>query len=125
MYILTNPDALTVAEFASTYPMRPRNPGTGNGDPQQLQAWIAGPDSDGKTVVLLANYGPDQGQGGFNTGLTGSQEVTVSWGDLGISGNFTIQNVWDPSQEFGLGLEQLSASLNEGQSLLVIMTPAK
>jgi len=121
--ILTSAMALAVADFASKYPMRPRNPGTGNEGSEQLQAWIGGPDSNGKAVVLLANYGPDQGQGGFNTTLTGSQNITVSWGDLGISGNFSIQNVWDPNQEFEVRSGHLSAILSEGQSFFVVMTP--
>lgn len=102
--------------------MRPRNPGTGEGDAQQLQAWIGGPDDTGKAVVLLANYGPDEGQSGFNTTLTGVQNLIVTWQDLGISGSFDIQEVWN-GQDLGSSSQQLNASLDEGQSLLVVMTP--
>ncbi|KAJ3790408.1 glycoside hydrolase superfamily [Lentinula aff. detonsa] len=121
--ILTNSAAHSVADFAAQYPMRPRNPGTGEGDAQQLQAWIGGPDDTGKVVVLLANYGPDEGQGGFNTTLSGVQNVTATWQDLGISGSFAIQEVWQ-GQDLGVSTQQLSASLDEGQSLLVVMNPA-
>lgn len=58
--------------------MQPRNPGTGQSKSKQLQAWIAGPDSDGQAVVVLANYGPDLGQGGFGTKLEGQQTVSFS-----------------------------------------------
>ncbi|KAF5388678.1 hypothetical protein D9757_004776 [Collybiopsis confluens] len=122
--ILTNTNALSVADFAAQHPMRPRNPGTGNSNSQQLQAWIGGPDSTGKAVVLLANYGPDLGQGGFNTSLPGVQNVTVSWHDLGISGRFNIEDVWK-ARSLGVATEQLSTSLDEGQSLLVTLTPAE
>ncbi|KAJ3968403.1 glycoside hydrolase superfamily [Lentinula raphanica] len=120
--ILTNAAAHSVADFAAQHPMRPRNPGTGEGDAQQLQAWIGGPDDSGKVVVILANYGPDEGQGGFNTTLSGVQNVTATWQDLGISGSFAIQEVWK-GQDLGTSNEQLSASLDEGQSLLAILTP--
>ncbi|KAJ3755069.1 glycoside hydrolase superfamily [Lentinula raphanica] len=120
--ILTNAAAHSVADFAAQHPMRPRNPGTGEGDAQQLQAWIGGPDDSGKLVVILANYGPDEGQGGFNTTLSGVQNVTATWQDLGISGSFAIQEVWK-GQDLGTSNEQLSASLDEGQSLLAILTP--
>jgi alpha-galactosidase len=121
--ILTDPEALAVADFAAQFPMRPRNPGTGAGDAQQLQAWIGGPDDTGKVFVILANYGPDQGQSGFNTTLTGVQNVTVSQSDLGISGNFTVRDVW-MGEDLAPFTEQLTASLDEGQSLLVVMTPS-
>jgi alpha-galactosidase len=122
--ILTNTNALSVGDFAAQRPMRPRNPGTGNSTSQQLQAWIGGPDETGKAVVLLANYGPDLGQGGFNTSLTGVQNVTVSWRDLGISGKFNVLDVWK-DQSLGVASDHLSASLDEGQSLLLTLTPAK
>lgn len=123
--ILTNTEALSVADFAAQHPMRPRSPGTGDSTSQQLQAWIGGPDSSsGNAFVLLVNYGPDQGQGGFNTTLTGVQNVTVTWSDLGISGAFNVQDVWK-NQNLGVLSESLNASLDEGQSLLVTLTPAK
>ncbi|KIK60484.1 glycoside hydrolase family 27 protein [Collybiopsis luxurians FD-317 M1] len=122
--ILTNLNALSVAEFASNYPMRPRNPGTGLGHAQQLQAWIAGPDIAGKVVVLLANYGPDQGQGGFNSSAAGAQDVSVSWSDLGIKGAYRIRDVWK-GENVGIEMSGLSASLAEGESWLVSMTPVR
>ncbi|KIY72445.1 glycoside hydrolase family 27 protein [Cylindrobasidium torrendii FP15055 ss-10] len=121
--ILTNADASSVADFASTYPMRPRNPGTGESNAQQLQAWIAGPAPSGEAIVLLANYGPDEGQGGFDTSLSGLQNVSVSWADLGIAGSFTAKNVWTGTT-LGEAVDGvLNATLSEGQTLLVKLTP--
>jgi alpha-galactosidase len=122
MSIITNAEAIGVADFAARNPMRPRNPGTGEGDAQQLQAWIGGPNSTGNAVVILANYGPDQGQGGFNTSIAGVQNVTVSWSDLGISGSFSVRDIWQ-GQDLGTFDSGLNASLDEGQSLLVTLTP--
>jgi alpha-galactosidase len=120
--LLTNPSALSVAEFASTYPMRPRNPGTGLELARQLQAWIAGPDITGKVVVLLANYGPDKGQGGFETTMVGVQNVSVSWSDLGIKeGAYRVRDVWK-GENIGVERHRLNASLVEGESWLVTMT---
>jgi alpha-galactosidase len=64
---------------------------------EQLQAWIAGPDSDNENaVVVLPNYGPDQGQGGFGTSLQGTQFVNVSPGVLGIApGQPNGQDSWN------------------------------
>ncbi|KAF9071324.1 glycoside hydrolase superfamily [Rhodocollybia butyracea] len=120
--ILTNSEAHNVADFATQNPMRPRNPGTGLGDAQQLQAWIGGPNSTGNAFVILANYGPDQGSGGFGTSIAGVQNVTVSWSDLGISGSFSVRDVWQ-GQDLGTFNSALSASLDEGQSLLAVLTP--
>lgn len=121
--ILTNADALAVADFAATYPIRPRNPGTGLRRAKQLQAWIGGPSPSGETVVLLANYGPDQGSSGFQSSLSGPQNVSVTWADLGIAGSFKAKDVWK-----GLDLGEVSdgfnATLREGESLLIRMVPA-
>ncbi|KAF9071313.1 hypothetical protein BDP27DRAFT_1419111 [Rhodocollybia butyracea] len=85
MAIPTNSEAHSVADFATQNPMRPRNPGTGLGDAQQLQAWIGGPNSTGNAFVILVNYG---------TSIAGVQNVTVFWSDLGISGSFGVRDVW-------------------------------
>ncbi|KAF9071295.1 family 27 glycoside hydrolase [Rhodocollybia butyracea] len=122
MSIITNAEAISVADFAAKNPMRPRNPETGLSDAQQLQAWIGGPNSTGNAFVILANYGPDQGSGGFGTSLTGVQNVSVTWADLGINGNFSVRDVWR-GQDLGTFDSALSASLGEGQSLLAVFTP--
>lgn len=109
---------MDVANFTARYPMQPRNPGTGKNWSQQLQAWIAGPDDAGDAVVVLANYGPDQGAGGFNTSLEGTQNVTASWADLGISSLYHVRNVWE-SEDVGTFDSQISAQLGEGKSQLL------
>ncbi|KAF9071307.1 glycoside hydrolase superfamily [Rhodocollybia butyracea] len=114
MSIISNAEAISVADFAAKNPMRPRNPGTGLGDAQQLQAWIGGPNSTGNAFVVLANYGPDQGSGGFGTSLTGAQNVSVTWADLGINGSFSVRDVWQ-GQDLGTFDSALSASLGRGR----------
>lgn len=122
--LLTNKNALAVADFAATYPMQPRNPGTGAQDAKQLQAWIAGPSSCGRAVVVLANYGPDQGQGGFGGKVTGKQKVAASWTDLGLDGTkpYKVTNVWTGKLMMA-GPHGVEAQLNEGESVLLWVTP--
>lgn len=120
--LLSAPNALNVAEFTAQYPMQPRNPGTGQNKSQQLQAWIAGPSDNGTAVVVLANYGPDQGQGGFGTTYSGPQGVKVSWADLGIQGSYHISNVWTGA-DLGVFNSSFNATLDEGESQLLMLTP--
>ncbi|KAK2752876.1 hypothetical protein FQN54_008029 [Arachnomyces sp. PD_36] len=123
--LLTDRSALEVADFTAKYPMQPRNPGTGKGEAVQLQAWIAGPSNDdGGAVVILANYGPDLGQGGFGTSLSGRQIVAASWSDLGISGTYNVRDVWE-DEDLGDADDQVSAELSEGDSRLLKLTPVK
>ncbi|KUJ08321.1 glycoside hydrolase family 27 protein [Mollisia scopiformis] len=88
--LLYDPELLSIADFTANFPMQPKNP-IGSSIPGsqasvQLQAWIAGPNNDNQNaVVVLANYGPDQGQGGFGTSLEGTQLVNISLADLGIA----------------------------------------
>lgn len=88
--LLYDSEFLSVADFTAQYPMQPKNPfGTANPGSQaseQLQAWIAGPDTNNQNaVVVLSNYGPDLGQGGFGTSLQGVQLVNISFSLLGIA----------------------------------------
>jgi alpha-galactosidase len=88
--LLYDPEVLSVAEFTTNYPMQPKNPFNttqpGSQASEQLQAWIAGPDSQNQNaVVVLTNYGPDQGQGGFGSNLQGVQLVNISLSLLGIA----------------------------------------
>ncbi|KAF2503285.1 glycoside hydrolase [Lophium mytilinum] len=122
--LLTDPDALGVAAFAAKFPMQPRNPGTGGLDAKQLQAWVGGPDaSTGEAVVVLVNYGPDQGQGGFGTSDSGTQNVTASYEDLGLTGTYNVRNVWQ-KEDLGSVSGGLSAILDEGESRLFSLMPA-
>lgn len=96
LQLLTSPQSAALATFSAQYPMQPRNPGSGNNLAQQLQAWIAGPSEANEAYVILANYGPDEGDGGFGTSLAGVQALTLSLSDLGISGqNWTFTDVWN------------------------------
>ncbi|KAG6353722.1 hypothetical protein INS49_005431 [Diaporthe citri] len=120
--LLTQKDALDAARFSAQFPMQPRNPTTGRNLSKQLQAWIAGPDELGNSLVVLANYGPDRGQGGFNTALEGKQLVHVTWYDLGIQGAFKIRNVWT-GLIFGVSDSEVGATLDAGESLLLRLEP--
>lgn len=118
--LLTNADALKVADFTAKYPMQPRNPGSGGQDAKQLQAWIAGP-ADGTAIVILANYGPDRGQGGFGGGRSGTQTISVSWENLGISGSHRIHDVWK-NKNLGVSRDGTKMQLGEGESVLLRLT---
>lgn len=122
--LLSNKDVLAVADFAAKYPMQPRNPGSGANDSKQLQGWIAGPDERGKAVAVLANYGPDKGQGGFGQKLIGKQKVKVSWSDLGFAGPLKAKNVWSGKQTCTTK-DGIEATLDESESVLLWLTPNK
>jgi len=123
--LLSNGGAIAIAEFTRSFPMQPRNPGSGGVDAKQLQAWIAGPsDNGGEAVAILVNYGPDGGQGGFGTSLAGDQTVSITVEDLGLQGSFLVNDVWAGSDEETISASQpLSRVLGEGQSKLFKLTP--
>lgn len=77
--------------FCSQWPMRPLNPDDtahpGGSNALQTQAWIAGPNESGTAVVVLANYGPDNGQGGYGTSENDVKLVSASLKTLGLAGN--------------------------------------
>ncbi|RFU31432.1 hypothetical protein B7463_g4907, partial [Scytalidium lignicola] len=116
--LLTSDASAASSRFTAQYPMQPRNPGTGNNLAKQLQAWIAGPSPQGEAYVLITNLGPDQGQGGFGTSLTGTQAVTVSWADLGITGGkWSVTDVWNGNKTTATGSYTAYLSENESQFL--------
>lgn len=117
--LITSKASIAASSFFAKYPMQPRNPGTGENSAQQLQAWIGGPSDDRREAyVLIANYGPDQGQGGFGTQIYGKQKVTVSLADLGISGSkWTFTDVWQGNRT--TVSKSYSAWLTEGASQLL------
>lgn len=118
--LLTSLQSAQAADFFAQYPMQPRNPGTGNNLAQQLQAWIAGPTKDKTAYVLIANYGPDQGSGGFYTGMTGVQPVTVSLSDLGVKGKWTFTDVWNGNST--TVSKSYTAYLAENESQLISLS---
>lgn len=119
---LTHKAAQDAARFTARFPMQPRNPLTGRNDSKQLQAWISGPDESGSNLVVLANYGPDQGQGGYESKLEGRQLVQVTWSDLGLSGSFKIWNVWT-GDDLGSSNTEVSVTLDAGESRLLSLEP--
>jgi len=123
--LLTDPAGQEVANFTARYPMQARNPGSGRNESKQLQAWIAGPDNegDGRAIVVLANYGPDQGQGGFRTYFKDRQMVRATWEDLGLSGVYEVSDVWEHKQ-LGTANSEISAVLAEGESLMLSLLPS-
>jgi alpha-galactosidase len=142
--LLYDPETLAVADFTANYPMQPKNPyGTtqpGSQAAEQLQAWIAGPDTNNQNaVVVLANYGPDQGQGGFGSNLQGTQFVNVSLGLLGIApGQPNGQPSWNVRRVLGGGGQGgsdhtdlgstssfIASSLGPGESVMYKLTAGK
>ena len=93
--------------------MQPRNPRSetchphwpfvaGAGNPQQLQAWIAGPNAAGDALVIVSNLGPDEGEGRgkggtFRTKCTGSHKLSISLAELGLAADARYETsvVWD------------------------------
>lgn len=120
MKLLTDPLVMEMADFAAMYPMQPRNPETGGTDSMQLAAWIGGPSRNGTALVILANYGPDEGQGGFNTSYVGVQNVSITLDDLGIGGsNWAVEHVWTKKMGKVESGGSLSAMLDAGESELL------
>lgn len=117
--LTTSRQSIAAANFFAQYPMQPRNPGTGSNAAKQLQAWIGGPsDNHNEAYVLIVNYGPDQGYGGFGTQLYAAQKVTVSLKDLGISGStWTFTDIWKGNST--KVSQSYSAWLTEGESQLL------
>lgn len=116
--LLTSGETVAAADFFAQYPMQPRNPGTGGNVAKQLQAWIGGPSDNGnQAYALLVNYGPDLGNGGFNTQIYGKQAVTVTLADLGISGKWSFTDVWAGNST--TVKDSYTAYLTEGASQLL------
>jgi len=72
---------------------------------------------------VLANYGPDQGQGGFRTYFKDRQMVRATWEDLGLSGVYEVSDVWEHKQ-LGTANSEISAVLAEGESLMLSLLPS-
>ncbi|CAK7199282.1 hypothetical protein SEUCBS139899_001957 [Sporothrix eucalyptigena] len=128
--LLTSSGSKLAANFFAEYPMQPRNPGTGDVLPLQLQAWIAGPSATtGEAYVVVANYGPDQGKGGYGTALEGVQAVTVSLSDLGLTeaagyaASYTWRDVWNGNGTTVTATDGFTAYLNATQSSLFLLAP--
>ncbi|OPB40654.1 GH27 protein [Trichoderma guizhouense] len=139
--LLYDPEFLSVADFTAQFPMQPKNPfGTSNPGSQaseQLQAWIAGPNAGNKNaVVVLANYGPDLGQGGFNKNLQGVQLVNVSLSLLGIANGqpngapgWSVRRVLggggsggEDHSDLGVATSVIASNLGPGESVLYYLT---
>ena len=121
--LVTSSGSIAASNFFAQYPMQPRNPGTGNNLARQLQAWIGGP-SPNEAYVLVVNYGPDEGSGGFGTNLTSTQKVTVSLKDLGIAGKrWMFTDIWQGNHT--TVSNSYTAYLDEGASQLLHLTIAK
>jgi alpha-galactosidase len=139
--LLYDSEALSIADFTAMFPMQPKNPfntaSPGSQASSQLQAWIAGPDNENENaVVVLANYGPDLGAGGFGTSLQGVQLVNISLAHLGIAdGQPHGAPGWNVRRVFGgggsggsdhadLGLTEtfLASNLGPGESAMYKLT---
>jgi len=138
--LLYDNDGLEAADFTAMLPMQPRNPRgsktPGGSAARQLQAWIAGPDETGVAYVVLANYGPDLGHGGFGGGVPGVQSVTATLTNLGIhpgtmhgAARWAVRRIWGgggsggPDHvDLGVTTVGVSATLGGGESALFKLT---
>ena len=114
----------------SQWPMQPRNPDStgsaGGPNASQTQSWVSGPNESGTAVVVLANYGPDEGSGGFGTSDNDIQLVTVSLDTLGLGGqSWSVRRVLGGGgsgggdfSDLGVTSDQLSCNLGPGESVL-------
>ena len=115
--LLRDPDvhgAGGVADQFSDHPMQPRNPHgescpphwpftAGAGNPQQLQTWIAGPNTAGDALVILSNLGPDEHardprRATFHTACTGTHHLSITFAELGLAdaaAQYEVTVVWD------------------------------
>ena len=109
-----------IVDRFSMHPMQPRNPKppvgcpshwpwrAGGGSPQQLQAWIAGPNAVGDALVILSNLGPDEHPrtgpgktGTFMTQCVGTLRLQISFRELGLevgNSSYRVSVVWDGRQ---------------------------
>jgi alpha-galactosidase len=140
--LMYDAELLSVADFTAQYPMQPINPeGTTQPGAQassQLQAWIAGPNTNNKNaVVVLANYGPDEGSGGYGTSLQGNLMVNATLELLGIAPGqpHGAANGWSVRRVLGGGgaggadhtslgvmTSAISSNLGPGESALYYLT---
>ncbi|KAF7541159.1 hypothetical protein G7054_g857 [Neopestalotiopsis clavispora] len=125
LMLTTSQESMHAAEFCGSYPMQPRNPGTGSNQPMQLQAWIAGPDDDGQAYVLLTNLGANLGRGGYVDVGSGVQNLSITLEDLGLSGSeYTATDVWFGNVTTVEAGGSLSALLDDGRSQFFRLTLA-
>jgi alpha-galactosidase len=119
--LLFSEGALAATRFSATYPGQVRNPGTGDVLSKQLNAIIAGPSPTGEAYVLIYNLGEDLGSGGYGTYAPGSQEVTVTLADLGISGsNWEFKSIYSKKKTKVTG--SYTTVLAEGASEFLQLT---
>lgn len=125
MQLLTSQAGITAAKFFNGYPLQPRNPGTGTNQALQLQAWLSGPSSSGEAYVLLTNLGENLGHGGYTTLTTGSGNVSVTLGDLGLTGSqYTVEDVWFGNKSSVATGISLSVTLGDGEAQFLRLIPA-
>ncbi|KAH7105540.1 glycoside hydrolase [Auriculariales sp. MPI-PUGE-AT-0066] len=128
--LLYDDEVMNVADFCSQWPMQPRNPDNsgnpGGPDASQTQTWVAGPNEDGSAVVVLANYGKDEGSGGFGSSDNKVKLVGISLDNLGLGGaSWSIRRVLgggghggEDKSDIGIANDRLESWLGPGESVL-------
>ncbi|KAJ5390194.1 uncharacterized protein N7496_001262 [Penicillium cataractarum] len=119
--LITSKAGMTAAKFCNSYPLQPRNPGTGSNQALQLQAWLSGPSGSGEAYVLLTNLGENLGHGDYTTVTTGSGNVSVSLTELGLAGSqYTVEDVWLGNKSSVATGGSLSATLGDGEAQFLV-----
>ncbi|CAK7236103.1 hypothetical protein SEUCBS140593_009504 [Sporothrix eucalyptigena] len=117
LQLITSDASVAAANFCGTYPMQPRNPGTGSNQPIQLQAWVSGPSDDGEAYVLLTNLGTNLGKGGYVTVGSGNLTVSATLDDLGLTGAiYNVTDVWTGGKSQVSVGGGFSSVLDDGES---------
>jgi len=127
-----------IVEQFGNYLMQPRNPHAepwceprwpftvGGSQPQQLQAWISGPNAEGGALVILTNLGPDEGAGAFSTLCIGKRRIHISLKDLGLTANvYNVHEVWGEGKghiQTGDTSTEVSAELDVWESAMFHLT---
>ncbi|KAI9729306.1 MAG: hypothetical protein M1834_006977 [Cirrosporium novae-zelandiae] len=101
--LLTNDLVLEIADFTSGYPMRPTQGNSNESYGRQGQVWIAGPNSSGVAVVVVANYGNSGNNDLFDpTPIKGSWSYSFTPSDIGLDpyAKYVVEDVWDSDGGF-------------------------
>jgi len=128
LYMLQNSRWNTLAdEFTSIYPMRPLD-GTDPNHGEQIQLWIAGPNSAGQALIVWVNYG--RSNLGLYSGTTYSGIQGRVWTNSAMQASgltapcYSASNLWNPSDEGNLkNFSSIETALDDEKVLVLFLNP--